>query len=151
MNIIKDFITPEQEQNLVDFIDSKGWSNALKRRTQHYGYIYKYGSKTLEKTEPIPDELLFDFKADMCIVNEYYNNQSISAHTDHVKLFGNEIQIISLLDDTIMKFTKGKQINLIKLPRRSKLIMKDDVRYKWKHQLTYKGERRISLTYRTVK
>jgi hypothetical protein len=55
MEYIPDFISAEEERELLKWIDASPWDTRLKRRTQHYGYIYEYGSKTLTPTQPIPD------------------------------------------------------------------------------------------------
>ena len=53
--IINNFIEQDEEQHLINFIDSQEWNTSLQRRTQHYGYTYSYGSNaTLTPTTPIP-------------------------------------------------------------------------------------------------
>jgi alkylated DNA repair protein alkB family protein 8 len=42
LTYIDDIITPEQETELINFIDIQEWNNSLSRRTQHYGYLYVY-------------------------------------------------------------------------------------------------------------
>lgn len=52
--LVNDFITPEEEAALVEYVDTKGtWSDALKRRTQQYGAEYDY-KKTTISTNPCP-------------------------------------------------------------------------------------------------
>jgi len=58
----KDFITEQQEQELIDFIYQQPWNTSLSRRTQHYGYLYDYhNTSVLKSTTPIPP-LLLDYK-----------------------------------------------------------------------------------------
>lgn len=38
LTYIKDFITEDEELNLISFINSMEWNCELSRRTQHYGY-----------------------------------------------------------------------------------------------------------------
>lgn len=166
LTIIEDFITPEQERTLIDNIDKMPWSNVLKRRTQHYGYTYEYMTKTLSEAEPIPDfvEFLygrFGMKPEQLIINEYEPGQGIAKHID-ANVFGNRIISLSLGSDCVMNFTRGSLLSEILLKKRTLLIMENDARKAWSHEIkprTYdvvdgvekKRERRISLTFRTVK
>lgn len=146
-----DFLTTDQECLLLDYIYKQKWNNSLTRRTQHYGYEYNYASRILKKTSNIPSQLknLTTLNYDQIIINEYKKGQSISPHIDHKKLFDNEIHIISLHDDCIMKFTLGNFCKTLKLKRRSRLILKNEARYIWKHSLKYNGKnKRVSLTFR---
>jgi hypothetical protein len=45
-----EFISKEQEKELMAEINERKWNTSLKRRTQHYGYQYSYDKvNTLEK------------------------------------------------------------------------------------------------------
>jgi hypothetical protein len=56
MRYIRDFISREQELELVKEINVGKWNTDLKRRTQHFGYRYAYDkNNTLEKEQPIPE------------------------------------------------------------------------------------------------
>ena len=64
LDYIEDFITEEESKILVDFIDKQEWNKELKRRTQHYGYMYDYKKSTaIQKTTSIPDEFEFLIKS----------------------------------------------------------------------------------------
>lgn len=163
----------EIEEKLILEIDSKEWSNKLKRRTQHYGYIYDYqSSDILDSAEEFPPLLnaladylvsikVFKKKPNQCIVNEYYRNQGINPHIDR-KIFGDTIVSISLGDNTIMNFSLGEKEIPIFLPQRSMILLQGEARQKWKHSIssnvTYlhrevkitkpQEYRRISITFR---
>ena len=47
LNYIDEFINQEEEVNLIQLIDAMPWRNDLKRRVQHYGYIYDYKSRKI--------------------------------------------------------------------------------------------------------
>lgn len=107
-----------------------------------------------------------------CIVNEYVGNQGISAHTENFS-FSQPVVALSLLGRDKMRFHElaeawdgsvrsgkaakaprtGKKAD-VDLPRRSLLVMKDDARWKWQHEIarTAKGRgvgwKRVSLTFR---
>lgn len=150
MSIIKDVISPQEELDLITLIDNQEWNPSLSRRTQHYGYEYIYKTRSLIKSNPIIEGLVPKcvssiINPEQIIVNEYKKGQGISPHMD-ATVFGNTICIISLLDD--VTFNLGDESFI--LPRRSMLILKDDDRYNKKHHLRYSGNRRVSITYRTL-
>lgn len=174
LTLIEDFISPEEEQLLINLIDKSAWNLTLSRRTQHYGYEYSYTKTSLAPAEPIPELMQFliekinsVFKLtqpiNQCIVNEYMPGQGIAAHTDS-NVFGNTVISISLSSNVIMEFAKAtkapdKREHLLK--RRSCLILQGDARYKWRHSIparksdtfkeikTIRG-RRLSITFRSV-
>jgi len=165
LKYIENFITVEEEQTLLNEINKMPWDNTLKRLTQHYGYKYPYKSKNkLEPTIPIPDFCLeikerlekeFDRTFDQLIINQYEPGQGISAHTDHVKLFGDTIISLSLGSPCIMNFAHGGNIIDIPLARRSLAILQNDSRYKWTHSIVGRKSDngiprsiRISMTFR---
>jgi len=171
LTYIDDFLSPEEEKELISFIDNQKWNTSLSRRTQHYGYEYSYNSRDIKKIEKIPEifdnllermEKYFKKKPDQLIINEYVPGQGIAPHIDHVKNFGPVVASISLLSPVDMDFDKGegKTTSLI-LKARSVIFLEGDARYKWKHSIakrktvTVDGKRiprgrRVSLTFRTV-
>lgn len=174
LTIVEEYISKKEEKELIDFIDSQEWSNALSRRTQHYGYEYNYRAQArhknpvLEKTFPIPEKFLkyikdIDERFNQVIVNEYQPGQGISPHIDHVRLFGDTIASISLGSAVMFKFEKKKEEEpvFVYLQPRTLIIMEGDARWRWLHSIPakktdevngkiIKRERRISLTFRIV-
>jgi alkylated DNA repair dioxygenase AlkB len=170
------FITPDIEKEVVDYLDTKVWSTKLKRRTQHYGFEYNYSNRSA-KTEAPPMEGIIKKIADVlniagimnpeqCIINEYLQDQGISAHIDAPTSFGDTIVSISLLYPCNMIFTKDEENISIPLEARSIVILTGDARYLYKHEIrgnkkvilsngeTYTkpaNYRRVSLTFRTMK
>lgn len=168
-------ITDEIEKILVDWIDQQKWNESLSRRTQHYGYEYDYRSRSAAKPTNAIDGPLLDLAQSLqennimtpeqCIINEYTINQNISAHIDAL-IFGPVVVSVSLLAPTLMLFTKGTESFQIVLEPRSMVILTDEARYNWKHEIVKRqtftlpsgsiynkpsNYRRISLTYRTMK
>ena len=145
------FITPDEEKELLQFIDGAAWSSVISRRTQHYGFFYDYTKvKDAEKTTDIP--VCFDFvinrllerqlihtRPDQVIVNEYLPGQGIYAHIDHVKQFCDGIVSISLNSDIMMQFSLKEKKDLW-LPRCSALILHDDARYKWRDMVLFNAK-----------
>lgn len=172
--IIENFITEEEENEIVTWIDQQPWNTTLKRRTQHYGYEYNYRDKhakksTTEMSGPLlklatklKDAGIID--ANQCIINEYLKNQGISAHTD-ASFFGPVVVSISLLNPCNMWFSNGEEKHCKYLERRSATILTKDARNRWKHEIKPTGEivlpagtifhknadyRRLSATFRSI-
>ena len=46
--VIDDFITEEEEAEMLKLIDKEKWVKLLNRRVQHYGYEFKYGTNNVD-------------------------------------------------------------------------------------------------------
>ena len=53
LTIIKDFITAEEEQRLLDIVQNLEWNGTLLRKSRHYGYNYNYKTKNITKNDCI--------------------------------------------------------------------------------------------------
>jgi len=150
--IQENIITPEVETEIINWLDTKPWSNALSRRTQHYGYIYDYKQTNLEPGEKFDGWIitLSQFllnnkimeKCDQVIINEYNRGQGIAKHIDGLRgnrpnIFGPVIVSISLNEDTnfIFRNTKSRDVTNVYVPKRSILVMMGDSRYTWTHEI----------------
>ena len=202
LHVIPDFINPTEEQNLLTFLDSQAWRTDLSRRTMHYGGTYcimpprsataaerKFIESTILTAPPIPDELTFLLnrmvkhslyaaleKPEFCIVNEYKDNQGISAHVENFR-FASPVCGLTMAQGDFMRFHElvgpddgsvrsgkaglakrtGRRVN-VWMPRRSLIVMDGEARSKWQHEIvrSRKGRvgkewRRVSLTFRTEK
>jgi hypothetical protein len=150
---IPNFITDKEEKDLISYLDSQTWDTTLSRRTQMFGFRYSYKHNlhiSNDNIQPftrcsvnIPREKL------QIIVNEYKKGQSISAHIDDIKQFGNTIIGISLGNNCEMIFERGEEKNKIVVEQNSMYKMENECRYKWKHSIKpIKSHRRISITFR---
>ena len=135
---IPDFISREEEANLLSNIDQQSWPNDLKRRVQHYGYKYDYRARNIDKSfslGPLPSWLdiwadrlktqgYFSSKPDQAIINEYEPGHGISAHIDCEPCFGDIIASLSLGSGAMMQFKKSryKRRNLSRAKKFSYLI-----------------------------
>ena len=177
LTLVIDYISTQQETDLVNHIDANPWLTSLKRRVQHYGYIYDYKRRTVDAsmylgnlptwltplTEKMHTDKFFPAVPDQCIVNEYEPGQGISPHVDCEPCFGDVIASLTLLSGCVMQFDhveESKRVSLY-LPPRSLVILTGEARYKWKHSIparltdkvhdtTIRRDRRISVTCRTV-
>lgn len=158
-----EFISQEEETNLLAEIAKLPWSNELQRRTQQYGYKYDFSNKSgLTNAQPVPEFLQVlqarlhekgiiwpQTKMDQVIVNEYRLGQKIASHTDS-PLFGDEIVSISLGAPAKMLFSKGNVHHCVSLPRCSVLRMKGAARNDWAHSLWHtERDIRVSITFRS--
>ncbi|PHX42880.1 hypothetical protein AO263_27440, partial [Pseudomonas sp. NZIPFR-PS5] len=85
LTVSEDFITLIEEQQLLEAVDNAYWLDDLRRRVQHYGWKYDYGSRSIKPSSflgPLPDwadvlatrmvdQGLVTEKPDQVIVNEY--------------------------------------------------------------------------------
>lgn len=77
LSYVENFISEEESQKLVRWLDDQNWSETLSRRTQHFGYAYSYKSRTVpEALGSLPDifgplltNLKKYFSPDQIIVN----------------------------------------------------------------------------------
>lgn len=178
LNYIPDFITAEEEQSLLENIDSECWLTDLKRRVQHYGYKYDYKARTVTGDAylgPLPawlkpvaqkltDDQVFPALPDQAIVNEYEPGQGISPHIDCVPCFDDVIASLSLGSPCVMQFAhpqSGEKQEIL-LQERSLIVITGEARYEWTHSIPARKAdiingfklnrtRRVSLTFRNVK
>jgi alkylated DNA repair protein alkB family protein 8 len=46
--VFHDFVTEDEEKNLVEQIDAQKWNRLKRRRVQHYGYEFIYGKNRVD-------------------------------------------------------------------------------------------------------
>lgn len=175
---IEKFISLEEHNKLWVAINKEEWRSDLKRRVQHYGYIYDYQSRNIKQDMylgPLPDwclpyaerlveQKLFKDLPDQVIVNEYVPGQGIADHIDCLPCFTDTIISLSLGSQCIMNITndldKNKKLELLLQPR-SLVVLTNKSRYEWTHGIKPKKydiingvnvprTLRISLTFRKV-
>ncbi|KAK9720543.1 hypothetical protein K7432_004087 [Basidiobolus ranarum] len=180
--LIENFITKEEQNGLIENIEKGAWSGngigpnpEMKRRTQHYGYIFSYRHRrVMSKLGPLPEHVDFVVKRmlemgilnqspNSCIVNEYLPGQGIMPHIDAPTIFGPIIISLSLKSACLMKFENvhtNIQTDILLSPC-SLVVMTEASRFDYKHSisknlteqlqdLTIERDRRISLTFRTI-
>ena len=178
LHYIKDYISQDQHDWLLNQIDKHPWLDDLKRRVQHYGFKYDYRARkvnrdmrigelpkwlkrlshTLQKDGHTPEV------ADQVIINEYQPGQGIAGHIDCEPCFKDTIVSLSLGAGCIMDFTnksdKTKKIPVWLAPR-SLVVLSGEARHGWLHGIAarksdewdgqkYDRQRRVSLTFRKV-
>lgn len=171
----EDFLSIEEEELILSEIDHAIWDTHLKRRVQHYGYLYDYKKKNINqdlKTGELPHWLLLlerkiqtdlslENSFDQVIINEYEPGQGISGHIDCVPCFEDVIISVSLLSSCVMQFSKNEERQEILLQPRSILLLSGEARYSWKHGIKavkndkwedsiIPRKRRVSVTFRKI-
>jgi len=165
--IVEDYISEDEEKELLEFINQQQWLTALSRRVQHYGYEYSYRPPYELKEAPAIPDLFQKYAAKLnpgfnqIIVNEYTPGQGIGKHTDRKRLFGDCIASISLGSATTMIFAHDDQAEAFYILPRTLIIMEGDARWKFTHEIpgrkfdqvdgkSIPRGTRVSLTFRTV-
>jgi len=171
LRLIKDYISREEERELIVNIDSETWDDTLKRRTQQYGYEYSFKTKNITgEVKPIPkwaDNIInrvktfFPRTPEQIIINEYLPGQGISKHIDSL-LFDEPVVSLSLLSSCVMNFIHNEEKIPLLLEPRSLLIMSGDSRWLWYHEIPPRKYdvidgikilrgRRVSMTFRCIR
>lgn len=179
LQLIKDFINFEEEQFLLQMIYKEEWNTSIKRRVIHFGHIFQYKDKKVDKSNftkfPLwlgliinklkNIDILKNFTPDQCTINEYLPGIGISSHIDTHSSFTDCIISISLGSPITMKFTDktNNQTSNLYLPKRSLLVLSEDARYKYSHGISWrktdcnpsgeiiKRKKRVSITLRNIR
>jgi hypothetical protein len=56
--VAEDFMSEEEEKNIVEFLDTQTWETELARRVQQFGYRFFYETQTID----------FEVRMLLCIV-----------------------------------------------------------------------------------
>lgn len=150
--LLTEFVSAEEEAEIIAEIDRNEWSDELQRRVQHYGWRYDYASRQLDpsmRIGPLPKwardishrlvaaGYFREDPPDQVIVNEYCGKQGISRHIDSPSSFAGVVAMVSLLESWEMVFRKrGSSTKVIRtLERRSATVLEGDARYRWTHEI----------------
>lgn len=171
------YLAKDDQSALLALIEAQPWRNDLKRRVQHYGYLYDYRARRLNRdsyigalpdwlarhAERLASEGYFGSIPDQVIINEYLPGQGIAAHIDCEPCFGGTVASLSLGSQCIMDFahTGSKDMAGQILEPGSLLVLSGEARFTWTHSIAARRfdlidgtrtarTRRVSLTFRTV-
>lgn len=173
--VSEDFITSEEEDELIRIQDFNKSGVMKNRQVKHFGFEFKYDINNVDANSPlsdgIPKECDFlwerlsekcnkfaDFIPDQLTVNQYLPGQGIPAHVDTHSAFIDPIMSLSLGSSIVMDFKNDEgEHYCLNLPRRSLLIMSEESRYSWTHGITprkldvIRKKDRSSLSVRDVR
>ncbi|WOL04305.1 alkylated DNA repair protein [Canna indica] len=135
--LVHDFITLEEEQELLAEVDSRQWSNLSKRRVQHYGYEFLYKTRNVDSQQFLGElpsfvsiilQKLQSFPGLDCkrskeinqlTVNEYPCGVGLSPHIDTHSAFDELIFSLSTAGSCIMEFRRYSDPGTWRLPAAS--------------------------------
>ncbi len=166
-------LSPQEQESILREVDLRPWRNDLKRRVQHYGYLYDYKARQVDRSmylgplpafaTPVAQRLLecslMTQVPDQLIVNEYLPGQGITAHVDCEPCFGEQIAMVSLGWAYEMEFIHAdtRETRAILLAPGSGVAISGEARHQWLHQIRSRKsdrgiprKRRVSLTFRNV-
>ena len=175
---IPNYIDNKLHNRLIEVINQQPWRGDLRRRVQHYGYVYDYRTRSINTdmylgelpkfcqyfAEKFYEEEWFSVVPDQVIVNEYKPGQGIADHVDCEPCFEDTVISMSLGSTCVMNFTNVRKPSIV-LPQvlepKSIVVLKGAARYDWKHGIKARKtdmiegkrvvrETRISLTFRKV-
>jgi len=162
LSIIYDFITQEEENEIVNNIDKTQPRKTQPRKTasrnsiQRFGIGASYQDNLVSKTIPnfldklsqkLLDQQLLQIKPNLISINEYHAGQQIPSHIDN-KESGDVITTLSLTGHAVMIFQKGKTKIKIELPPKCLVQMRDDARNSWYHSIAPVEKTRYSIVFR---
>jgi len=162
LSLIENFVTAEEVVGLMKLIKPSKLNNISNGRNsfKRFGSDLPYKSRIVSSEIPQGFSFLLDrlvtsnlvpFRPDSITINEYLKGQGIAPHVDS-KGSGEVISVLSLLSEATMVLTKhGEQPHFIKLPARSLVQMRDEVRWKWSHAIKPVAATRYSIVFRCSK
>lgn len=122
--LVHDFITSNQEQDLLEAVDARPWRSLSKRRVQHYGYEFLYETRNVDTKKFLGElpsfvspilEKICSFPSlngkksrlvDQLTVNEYPSGVGLSPHIDTHSAFDELLFSLSIAGPCIMEFRK---------------------------------------------
>ncbi|GAB2272895.1 Alkylated DNA repair protein alkB 8 [Dionaea muscipula] len=119
-----DFITSDEEEELLAAVDARPWICLSKRRVQHYGYEFCYQTRNVDTKRYLGELPTFvspvlerisaccqldgaaDITLDQLTVNEYPSGVGLSPHIDTHSAFEDAIFSLSLAGPCIMELRR---------------------------------------------
>lgn len=118
LQLIENFLTEDEEAQLMRLIDSSPWDRSISRRTQHYGFRYDYASKhAQDPAPPIPDRARG--------LRGIWITQNIS-----------KMALYPFRSMPNMIWISQEAMN----PSSSALVLHGDARYQWRHGIEKRKE-----------
>ncbi|KAJ4759014.1 RNA-binding (RRM/RBD/RNP motifs) family protein [Rhynchospora pubera] len=122
IHLMHEFITLEEEKELLKAVDERPWKSLAKRRVQHYGYEFLYEIRNVDSKQFLGElpsfvshilQKIVSFPGlgdtssklvDQLTVNEYPCGVGLSPHIDTHSAFDDLIFSLSLAGSCIMEF-----------------------------------------------
>ena len=138
LHVIDDFITPQQEKQLIKFFDSQKWIKLMNRRVQHYGYEFVYGANNVNKSKKIQDMPIFDDEFFACKNEGDENKVSDDLNSDSsTKMTVENADVSSSIDinsvqESIINMLKGFYIQddeAVRVFDHNQNLLNEEVKY----------------------
>jgi DNA oxidative demethylase len=168
----EDFLTPEEEQDLLEVIEGLDFreltmrGQTARRTVRHFGLDYEYESGGVAQGDPLPEEL--EWLRERCaavierdpadlvqiLVTRYPPGAGIGWHRD-APMFGSRIAGVSLRAPARMRFQRTvggeRETAAVELAPRSAYVLSGKARWSWQHSIPATKDLRYSVTFRTLK
>jgi alkylated DNA repair protein alkB family protein 4 len=174
VHVIENFISPEEEQQLIQIIDTKRpWVDSqegrrkqdygpkvsfLKRKVSvgNFGGLPRFAVNLFDRMSASHSNLMKDFvPVEFCVL-EYTPERGsyIRPHYDDMWIWGDRLITVNLLSDTVLRLTREFKMPpyeiVIRMPARSLIIITGEARYDWHHSINRYDikSRRVAMTWR---
>ena len=173
LQYIPEYLNAAAHDRLLAAVDTQPWLKSADHRIQIYGYNYSHANRSLLRTGDLP-EWVIDLAVRLCddglvpnvpdqmVANDYPPGSGFFAHIDQA-VFGDIVASVSLGSTCVMRFSHSAsgQTEEFLLEPRSVLVLSDDARWAWQHEIPARAadtwldverprSRRVSLTFRVV-
>lgn len=171
---IDDYISRDEERELLRAVDAERWLTDYKRRRQVYGVAYS-GPQAGTLLDPLPSwlewliarvrrERRVEGEVVNAVINEYLPGQGIAPHLDH-PAFGPTVVAVSLGGAITLRLDHPSRLELspvlLDVQPRSLWVLGGEARSHWRHGIAPRRsddvagvkrprERRVSITLRTL-
>lgn len=174
LGYLEEWITKDEERELLAAIDRQQWKMELERRRQIYGLSYGSARAEPRVLGPLPSwivplaervvrEGLLDAPVANVVVNELLPGQGIGAHRDFPG-FGPTVVAVSLGAAYVLELIEPEsgRKELLDMAPRSLWILGGEARTQWMHAIAHRKTdvidgvkrpraRRVSVTMRTAR
>ncbi len=173
LRYIPEYLDRETHDRLMAAADGQPWQTSVDHRVQVYGYHYSHRHRAAYRIGDLPPWVsalamrlwrdgLLPIVPDQMVANDYPPGSGIFAHVDQA-VFGDTIASVSLGSTCLMQFSnsEGARKEELLLEPRSVLVLSDEARWAWKHEIPARAvdrwqnqewprARRVSLTFRVM-
>ena len=141
------FVEPEYQGHHVALHLNLLINEFYKRKWQINILTYKKSASS--EAYKLIDKKILDVLPEDVSINIYYPGNKMVPHIDKIDA-GPVITILSLLSDTNLILSYGSKKEIVSLPSRSVVQLKDKYRTHWKHSIEKVKDKRISIVFRQL-
>lgn len=150
--LIQDYLTDEEELNIILQLEDNEWDNNIYKYSQEYGYKYNKNKKILEQTLNNHIELYLrnliihihddiDITFNQIIVDKLYRYNSVMTPGTILDEYSDTSCYLNLSEQYTLNFINPldeKHIRILDIKPKSLLIFTGDSRYLWQHYIDSK-------------